>query len=97
MRKDEALAKLKAHTDALRQRGVEHLYLFGSVSRDEAGAESDLDLFFDPERSDFSLLDVISIQHYLSDHLGINADIMTRGSLHPYLKDRIQSSAIEVF
>jgi hypothetical protein len=56
MERGEAIAKLKQHEAELKRLGVEHLYLFGSTARDEAGEDSDVDLFFDhPEgRSGFS-------------------------------------------
>jgi predicted nucleotidyltransferase len=41
-----AIARLKRHEAELKHLGVEHLYLFGSTSRDEARDDSDVDLFF---------------------------------------------------
>jgi predicted nucleotidyltransferase len=37
MQRSEAIAKLKQHEAELKRLGVEHLYLFGSTARDEAG------------------------------------------------------------
>jgi uncharacterized protein len=52
MRREDVIARLKEHEAELRRLGVEHLYLFGSTARDEAGDDSDVDLFFDhPEGS----------------------------------------------
>ena len=47
MRRDDLIAKLKANADVIRSDGVGGLYLFGSHARDEATANSDVDLFFD--------------------------------------------------
>jgi predicted nucleotidyltransferase len=47
MQRAEVIAKLKAVEPALRAHGVEALYLFGSYARDEAGPDSDLDVFVD--------------------------------------------------
>ena len=44
MQRDEAIATLKRHEAELRRLGVEHLYLFGSTARGEAGPDSDIDL-----------------------------------------------------
>jgi predicted nucleotidyltransferase len=37
MRPSAVVARLKQHETELKQHGVEHLYLFGSTVRDEAG------------------------------------------------------------
>ena len=44
MRRDEALAIIRAHEAELRAMGVESIELFGSVARDEAGPGSDVDV-----------------------------------------------------
>ncbi len=47
MKRDDVIARLKETEPALRAFGVEALYLFGSHARDEAGPESDVDVFID--------------------------------------------------
>jgi predicted nucleotidyltransferase len=44
MRRDEALAILTAHQEELKEYGVKSLAIFGSVARDEARPDSDVDL-----------------------------------------------------
>ena len=44
MTRDEALAKLRALRPQLEALGFRHVWLFGSVARDEAGPDSDVDL-----------------------------------------------------
>jgi uncharacterized protein len=44
MKRDDALAILKAHAPELRELGVVHLSLFGSTARDEARNNSDIDV-----------------------------------------------------
>jgi uncharacterized protein len=43
MKRDAVVAVLNAHLGEFRSLGVAELSLFGSVARDEAGPESDLD------------------------------------------------------
>jgi len=50
MRQQEALAILSTHQTALKGFGVKSLLLFGSVARDEARADSDVDLLVEFER-----------------------------------------------
>ncbi|MGB0669956.1 MAG: nucleotidyltransferase family protein [Rhodospirillales bacterium] len=98
MKHSEALFKLQSHAADLRALGVEALYLFGSTVRDEARADSDVDIFFDyAEDRPFSLLDLAAVSRVISGYLGQEADVMTRGSLHPALKDDITRTALRVF
>jgi predicted nucleotidyltransferase len=46
MKRDEVLAILDAHREELQKLGVKSLSLFGSVARDEAHADSDVDLLY---------------------------------------------------
>jgi len=98
MKRSEAIDKLKAKADAIKARGATSLYLFGSVARDEASDTSDLDLFidYDPSRK-FSLVDLAGIKIYLEDELSTEVDVTTRSSLHPRLKEKIETSAIRIF
>ena len=97
MRRDEAIAKLKEHESELRQLGVEHLYLFGSTARDEAHADSDVDLFFDHPVGSLGLYELMDVKDAAARLLGCKADIMTRRSLHRVLRERIEASALQVF
>lgn len=91
------LTTLRAHKGDLERLGVGNLYLFGSVARDEAGADSDVDLFFDYADPTFSLIELIDVQQCMADWLGRPADVMTRESLHPALREGIERSALRVF
>lgn len=98
MKREAAIRSLRSNAEAIRAMGARSLYLFGSVSSDEASATSDVDLFidYDPE-SGFSLLDLVGIKQFLEDGLGAEVDITTRDSLHPLLKERIEQTAVRVF
>jgi hypothetical protein len=62
MLRDEAIRKLREHEAELRQLGVQHLYLFGSTARGEAGEDSDVDLFFDYERGKLGLFELMDVK-----------------------------------
>lgn len=98
MNRKDAIEALKQQADALRALGATSLFLFGSVARDEAGPESDLDLFIDYDAArKFSLIDLAGIKLFLEEAFEADVDVTTRNSLHPKLKDRIESSAIRIF
>ncbi len=95
--REAILAVLRAISDDLRATGVAALFLFGSVARGEARRTSDVDLFIDPVRPGFSLLDLADLQALLSERLGREVDVTTRESLHPALRSEIEASAVRVF
>ncbi len=89
MERNEAIARLKRHEAELKRLGVQHLYLFGSTARDAATEDSDVDLFFDHERGKLGLFRLMEVKEV--------AARMTRASLHPVLRERIEASALLVF
>lgn len=83
-------------TDILRlasQHGAQHVRVFGSVARGEAGPSSDIDLLVQMEEGR-SLLDLIELSQELESVLRRKVDILTDDGLSPYLKERIQAEAI---
>ena len=97
MKRDEVISRLQQHKADLRRLGVEHLYLFGSTARGEAGEDSDVDLFFDHEKGKLGLFELMDVKERASSILGGKTDIMTRNSLHPRLRKRIEEAAVLIF
>ena len=98
MKREAAIAALRSEADRARALGASALYLFGSMARDEAGADSDVDLFIDyDEASRFSLVELVGIKQLLERRLGVPVDLTTRDSLDPLLRARIEASAERVF
>ena len=97
MTREEAIRRLREHEAELRGLGVDRLYLFGSTARDAANPDSDVDLFFDYPKGKLGLFELMDLKERAADILGRPADIMTRGSLHPRLRKRIEESAVHVF
>jgi predicted nucleotidyltransferase len=97
MERKEAIERLKRHEAELKRLGVEHLYLFGSTARDEARTDSDIDLFFDHWRGELGLYELMDVKAFANRILGHTTDIMTRASLHPFLRKQIEATALRVF
>jgi len=66
---------------------------FGSVGRGEQGASSDLDLLVDMAEGR-SLFDLIALSNDLEESLGVEVDVLTEGSLSPYMRDRVLDEAV---
>jgi uncharacterized protein len=97
MERNEAISKLRAHEADLRRLGVERLHLFGSTARGEAREDSDVDLFFDHRKGEIGLYQLMEVKDLVRSILGRSTDIMTRASLHPVLRERIEATALRVF
>jgi predicted nucleotidyltransferase len=98
MNRADAVARLRMYADAVKAMGVTSLYLFGSSARDDAGPDSDLDVFIDYDRnSKFNAFHLVGIKQLLERELGVEVDLTTRDGLHPMLRDDIENSAVRVF
>jgi predicted nucleotidyltransferase len=97
MERDEAISRLQQHEADLKRLGVEHLYMFGSTARGEAGQDSDVDLFFDYQKGKLGVYELMDVKEYASGILGRKTDIMTRDSLHKTLREAIEATAVRVF
>jgi hypothetical protein len=98
MRRDEVIAKLKQTEPALKGFGVAAVYLFGSHARDEAGPDSDVDVFVDPApEKDFGFLPFMNAYEAIKGVVGEKVDYGTRNGLHPLLRADIENEAIRVF
>lgn len=97
MKRDQVIEALKAHEAELRAGGAEALFLFGSTARDEAGPESDVDLFLDYQDARFSLIELAALKEHIARLLGAKVDLMTRGSLHPAFRSDVERAATRIF
>jgi predicted nucleotidyltransferase len=97
MKRDEAISRLRERAPDLKRLGVEHLYMFGSMARDEARDDSDIDLFFDYQKGKLGLFDLMDVREIAAQILGRPTDIVTRDSLHQTLRQRIEAAALQVF
>ncbi len=93
MRRDEVLRLLADARQALGPFRVKSLFLFGSVARNEASGESDIDLLVDFDETP-TLFEFARLRRLLAEILGSPVDLVTRSALKAQLRDRILSEAI---
>jgi hypothetical protein len=91
------LAELKAYRKeilALAEKyHAPNIRVFGSVAREEATEESDVDFLIDVS-SKQSLLDLIGLIQDLKELLGCEVDVAQSTVLHPKIRERILTEAI---
>jgi uncharacterized protein len=95
MMRSQVLALLSAQKGTLYQMGVVSLAIFGSVARDEARTDSDVDVLVEfalPVTFDRYM----DIKLYLEDLLQLPVDLVTSSSLKPQLKAVVEREAIRV-
>jgi hypothetical protein len=95
MKRNEAIAILKQHEQPLNRFGVISLAIFGSVARNEAQPESDIDIlveFAEPPTFDRYM----ELKFYLEDCLGQTVDLVSHKMLKPQIRDILEKEAIRV-
>ena len=93
MTRDEVMQLIAAHRNELYSLGVGSLALFGSVARDDAGAESDIDLLVE-FATPVGLFEFVRLQMRLQTILGRRVDLVTPDALRPAMRDQILREAI---
>jgi len=96
MRREEALTILRAALPELQVRyGVKDIALFGSVARNEAGPDSDVDLLveFEPGQTG-GYFNFFALQEDLERRLHHSVDLVTPDALKRQLRERILAEAI---
>jgi predicted nucleotidyltransferase len=96
MKKSEVIRILKKRQKELEQHfNVASLSLFGSVARDEATADSDVDLLVEFSKP-VGLFQFIELQQRLEELLDCKVDLGTPRSLKPRIKEHVLQEAIRV-
>jgi predicted nucleotidyltransferase len=93
MRLDELLAQAPRIREIAAVHGASNLAAFGSVARDQAGPDSDLDLLIDlPPKT--GLLERIALKLALEDMLHCRVDLLRRRNLRPTVLATAERDAI---
>ncbi|MEO0499293.1 MAG: nucleotidyltransferase domain-containing protein [Pseudomonadota bacterium] len=82
----------------LRSAGIEHLYLFGSTARGEAGPNSDIDLLFEARKdARFGIMGMERIRLGIVDVLGTQVDFIERDGLRDFAQETAARDLVPVF
>lgn len=96
MNRNEVLRKVVEHQEVLKELGVKSLDLFGSVARDEANLDSDVDFLVEFAKP-VGLFQFSRVRLYLEEILGCSVDLGTRKALRQHLREPVLKDAIRVF
>ncbi len=98
MTRDAALAILQTHQAELQRRGVSHVALFGSVARNQAKPDSDLDVMIDIDTSIVQdVYDYAGVIGFISDLFPMKVDVANREMLKPYIRPFAERDAVRAF
>ena len=92
---DEIKRHAKAIEKIAAKYGIKKVSVFGSVARDEASADSDVDMLVEFSKP-VGLFQFIELQQRLEELLGCKVDLGTSRSLKPRIKDHVLQEAIRV-
>ncbi|WP_354636156.1 nucleotidyltransferase family protein [Planktothricoides raciborskii] len=95
MQREEVLRILGQNQQVVKDFGVKSLAIFGSVARDEATPDSDVDILVEFDRPvTFDLY--MDVKFYLEDRLGTRVDLVSGLMLKPLIRPQVQREAIYV-
>ncbi len=95
MGRDDVIRQLKANLGRLSEFKIKSLALFGSVARDEARPDSDVDILVEFE-SPATFDRYMELKLFLEDLLGRRVDLVTRKGVRPELVPYVEQEARRV-
>ena len=95
MQRERIIETIRSHADELPRFDVQSLSLFGSVARDEAHEQSDVDLLVS-FRGAATFGHYMGLKLFLEDLLGRRVDLVTKRALRHELRERVEREAIHV-
>ena len=95
MKRDDIVRRLKAERARFAAFQVKSMAIFGSVARDEAGVESDLDVLVEFE-GPTTFDRYMALKIFLEDLLHCSVDLVTRKGVRPQLAPYIEREALRV-
>lgn len=98
MDKHHVISLLRAHEKELRDAGIVHLLVFGSVARGESSASSDVDLMAEFDKSKrLTLIKIGNLQYRLTTLLGAPVDLSSPEWMQETVRAKALSEAVLAF
>lgn len=98
MERDRVLVILREQAPELKDAGVMHLRVFGSVARGDNSSTSDVDLLADLDKSKhLTLVSLGGLQSRLADLLGVRVDLSSPDWMRESIRNRALEEAVLVY
>lgn len=94
--RDEVFQRIRSAESRIRDLGVRRLALFGSVLRDEARPDSDVDLLVQFEPGQKTAKRFFALYDLLEEIFGYRVELLTTESLSPFIGPHILAEAADV-
>jgi uncharacterized protein len=98
MNGNQAIETLRRSGVDLRARGVRRAAVFGSVAREDAGPNSDIDIMveIDPD-AHLTVFEYVGLKEYIAGLFDGPVDVVNRDDLKPHVRPAASDDAIYVF
>jgi predicted nucleotidyltransferase len=93
--RNQVIQTIKENKPMLEQLGVRSMALFGSLARDEASRDSDVDLLVELNPP-YTFDRYIQVKFFLEDLLQMPVDLVMRETLKPLIRSEVEKEAIYV-
>ena len=98
MNSAEVLETLRSSESALRERGVMHAALFGSVARGDGRRDSDIDIMIEVDpNARITVFDYIELKEYIAKLFDEPVDVVNREGLKSYVRPAAMADAVYAF
>ncbi len=92
--REYVLTELFKARATLRTFGVRRIGVFGSVARNDAREDSDIDILADFPRGQITAARLFGLQDYLKDLFQRKVDVITVSGLKPFSRDLVMRDAV---
>jgi len=98
MNRDDVIKKLLDAEPALREQGVAHAALFGSLARGDNHIDSDIDIMVEiASDAPVDLLRYVGIVQFIKDLFPVPVDVANRAGLKSFVRPSAEREAIYAF